>query len=68
MFQAEPLHMLKLAREVVRSLLLYETCGNEPGGFRKRAASNKGSVKASVSQGLYHADTNHLASQCIRHF
>lgn len=59
--------MLKLVCEVVRSLLLYEICGNEPGGFRKSAASNKGSVKASISQGLYHADINRLAAHHIRH-
>lgn len=52
--------MLKLAREVVWSLLLNKICGNEPGGFRKNAASNKGSMKASVSQGLCHADINHF--------
>lgn len=52
MLQAEPLHMLKLAREAVWSLLLNKICGNEPGGFRENAASLEGSVEASVSGAL----------------
>lgn len=34
--------MLKLAHEVVWSLLPSKICGNKPGGFRKSAVSNNG--------------------------